>query len=140
MSDERGRPDANHCFACGPDNPVGLQISYRMDGEVCRAEFTPGPDYVGYDEMTHGGVLFSALDDVMANWLFLQGIRGHTAKCEIRYRQPLPVGTTIQLEGRLIRRKGKVAFFESEAVRADNGEVVADAQASFMVVDTDKLA
>jgi hypothetical protein len=32
--------------------------------------------------MTHGGLIYSALDDVMANWLFLQGARGHTAKCD----------------------------------------------------------
>ena len=80
MGEERGRPDANHCFVCGPDNPDGLRIQYRMDGDLCRASFTPSDAYVGYDEMTHGGIIFSALDDVMANWMFLQGIRAHTAK------------------------------------------------------------
>jgi acyl-coenzyme A thioesterase PaaI-like protein len=134
VSEERGRPDANHCFVCGPDNPDGLRIKYRMDGDLCRASFTPGDAYVGYDEMTHGGIIFSALDDVMANWMFLQGIRAHTAKCEIRYRQPVPVGTCIELTGRLIKRKGRVAVMAGEACRATDGQVVADAQASFMTV------
>jgi acyl-coenzyme A thioesterase PaaI-like protein len=105
-----------------------------MDGDLCRASFTPGDAYVGYDEMTHGGIIFSALDDVMANWMFLQGIRAHTAKCEIRYRQPVPVGTCIELTGRLIKRKGRVAVMAGEACRATDGQVVADAQASFMTV------
>lgn len=136
MSDERGRPDANHCFVCGPTNPQGLRIRYRMDGDICRAEFTPGENHVGYDQMTHGGIIFSVLDDVMANWLFLQGARAHTARCEIRYRQPVPIGTRLDLEGRLVKRKGPLAMLTGRACRVDNGTAVADAQASFMVVDS----
>jgi len=136
VSEERGRPDANHCFVCGPDNPNGLRIEFRMEGDLCRASFTPGANMVGYDEMTHGGIIFSALDDVMANWLFLQGIRAHTGKCEIRYRQPVPIGTRIELTGRLIRRKGRVAMLSGEARRAADNAVVADTRASFMIVDS----
>ncbi len=139
MSAERSRPDANHCFVCGPDNPHGLRIEYRMEGDLCRASFTPADAYVGYDEMTHGGIIFSALDDVMANWLFLQGARGHTAKCEIRYRQPVRVGTRIELTGRLVKRKGRVAVLSGEACRAADHVVVADAQARFLIVDSGSL-
>lgn len=135
MSEERSRPDANNCFVCGPQNPIGLRIAFSMDGDQCRASFTPGGDYIGWDEMTHGGIIYSALDDVMANWLFLQGARAHTAKCEIRYRQPVPVGTRIDLAGRLVRRKGRVAIMAGEARRADDGTLVASADASFMIVD-----
>lgn len=138
MSEERGRPDANHCFVCGPHNPHGLRIEYRMDGDLCRGTFTPGDEHVGYDDMTHGGIIFSALDDVMANWMFLQGARAHTAKCEIRYRQPVPVGTCIELTGRLIKRKGRVAILTGEARRAADDVIVAETLASFMVVDAVK--
>ena len=33
MSQERARPDANNCFVCGPDNPIGLRLVFRMDGD-----------------------------------------------------------------------------------------------------------
>ena len=33
--------NAPMCFACGQDNPIGLKIRFSMDGDVCRAEFTP---------------------------------------------------------------------------------------------------
>ncbi len=135
MSEERRRPDANHCFVCGPTNPQGLQIEYVMEGEVCRASFTPGEYHVGWDRMLHGGILYSALDDVMANWLFLRGIRAHTARCEIRYREPVEIGTNIHLEGRLVKRKGPVALMEGVAMRDADDKVIADARGSFMVVD-----
>ena len=136
----RGRADANRCFVCGPDNPQGLQIAFRMEGETCRGEFTPGPHHAGFDNTTHGGILFSTLDDVMANWLFLQGARGFTAKCEIRYRKPLPVGTAIALESVLKQRKGRLFLFEASARRVDDHSLVATAEASFMVDDFGRLA
>ena len=108
-----------------------------MDGAVCRAEFTPDKHHVGFDGMTHGGILYSALDDVMANWLYLQGARGHTARCEIRYRAPLAVGDSVQLEGRLISRKTRLAIMEGKALSAASGTVIAEARGSFMIVDQD---
>jgi acyl-coenzyme A thioesterase PaaI-like protein len=134
MTAERARPDANECFVCGPDNPLGLRLSFRMDGEVCRAEFVPGPFHGGYDDMTHGGIIYSVLDDVMANWLFLQGTRAHTARCEIRYREPLAIGEKVLLEGRLQKRKGRLAMLQATARRASDLAIVAEAEGSFLVV------
>lgn len=129
------RPDAPRCFVCGPDNPIGLGIRFRLDGEVCRGEFTPDDNHCGFDGQTHGGIIFSALDDVMANWLFLRGARGHTARCEMRYRQPLPTGTEVLLEGRLTKLRSKLAQLEGRVLRADDGSLIAECHASFMITD-----
>ena len=136
---DRGRGDADNCFVCGPHNPIGLRVAFTLDGDTCRGRFTPGPHHAGFDQVTHGGIVFSVLDDVMANWLFLQGARGFTAKCEIRYRQPLPVGTEVELVCRLKQRKGRLMQLESSAARCDDGNVVATAEASFMVDDFGRL-
>jgi len=96
-------------------------------------------NHAGFDQVTHGGIVFSLLDDTMANWLFLQGARGFTAKCEIRYRQPLPVGTEVALSCRLKQRKGRLVVLESSVERVDDGSVVATAEASFMIDDFGNL-
>ena len=130
---------ANRCFVCGPDNVSGLNIRFRMDGDVCRGAFTPGTDHVGYDGVTHGGILFCLLDDVMANVIFLNSPRGpgaercYTAKAEVRYRQALPVGTPVRLEGWLTRRRGRLAICEGKVLRQDDGSVVAESEGSFMI-------
>lgn len=124
---------ANHCFVCGPANPVGLKVPFRLDDGVCRAEFTPGDHHRGYDTLTHGGILFSLLDDVMANWLWLQGHAAFTARAEVRYRAHLPIGTPVRLEGRCLKRKGRLAMMEGRIVRQDTEEVVAEATGSFMM-------
>jgi acyl-coenzyme A thioesterase PaaI-like protein len=128
------RSEANCCFVCGPSNPIGLHLEFHLDGEVCRSEFTPGEHHVGYRGVLHGGILYSALDDVMANVLYLRGEQAVTARCEIRYRgDPVMVGTKILLEARVRRRKGQLAIIEGRALRESNGEVVAECEASFMV-------
>jgi hypothetical protein len=88
---------ANRCFVCGPSNPIGLKLKFRIDGDVCRAEFTPAEQHMGYQGLTHGGIIFSLLDDVMANWLWLQGERCFTARADIRYREALPIGTPVRV-------------------------------------------
>jgi acyl-coenzyme A thioesterase PaaI-like protein len=125
---------------CGPGNPIGLGVKFRLENDVCYGEFTPGENHVGWDDTAHGGILFSALDDVMANWLFLQGAAGVTARCEMRFRDQVKVGTPLRLEGRLIKRRGRLVELEGKALRADTGEVVVESQAKFMIVDAGPLA
>jgi acyl-coenzyme A thioesterase PaaI-like protein len=136
MTSERERTTttlANHCFVCGPANPLGLKVRFELRDDVCVGEFTPGPDHRGYDTLTHGGILFALLDDVMANWLWLQGMMAFTARADIRYRAHLPIGTPVRLEGRCKSRKGRLALMEGKVIRQDNEEVVAEATGSFMM-------
>ena len=132
---------ANRCFVCGPGNSAGLRVRFQLDGAVCRAEFTPQDIHVGYDGVTHGGILFSLLDDVMANTIFLGGERCFTARAEVRYREPLPAGTPVRLEGRLRHRKGRLAVCEGRVLRQADGRLVAEATGSFLVEkQTDRRA
>ena len=121
------------CFACGQENPIGLRIRFRMDGDVCRASFTANENHVGFANTVHGGIIFSALDDVMANVLWLQNMKGHTARCEVRYRRPLEVGQPINLTGWIEQEKRRLVLLKGEARLTENDELVADSTASFMV-------
>lgn len=124
---------ANHCFVCGPENPIGLRVRFRIEDDVCRGEFTPGENHRGYDKVTHGGIVFSLLDDVMANWLWLQGHVCFTARADVRYRAHLPIGTPVRLEGRCVRRRGRLVVMEGRLIRQDTDEVVAESSGSFMM-------
>lgn len=134
-----GRPTepsgARTCFVCGPDNPIGLRLVFRLEDGVCLSEFTPGPDHVGYPGVVHGGMIYSVLDDVMANLLYLKGARAYTASCQIRYRTPASVGESLRLEGRQVERRRNLVKMEGRAVRASDGKLVATAAATFVIVD-----
>jgi acyl-coenzyme A thioesterase PaaI-like protein len=127
--------EANRCFVCGQGNESGLKLTFRLEDDVCRSEFIPLPQHAGYDNVTHGGIIFSVLDDVMANWLWLKRVKCFTARADIRYRSHLPVGCAVHLEGRMIKRKGRLALMEGLMMRQDTNETVARASGSFMVAD-----
>ncbi|MBL4681109.1 MAG: PaaI family thioesterase [Pseudomonadales bacterium] len=124
--------EANSCFVCGKGNPIGLKLVFRIEDNVCRSEFTPSDIHCGYRGVTHGGIIFSVLDDVMANWVYLQGIKAFTAKCDIRYKDALPTGTPVRLEGHCIKQRGRLVVMQGKMIREDNDEIVAETLASFM--------
>ncbi|MGB5347612.1 MAG: PaaI family thioesterase [Woeseia sp.] len=125
---------ATMCFACGPQNPIGLQIQFVLDDQQqCRGEFTPDANHVGYENTVHGGIIYAALDDVMANVMYLQQRKAHTARCEIRYRQPLAVGETIRLRGWIEQERRRLLQLKGEARRASDDLLIADCEASFML-------
>lgn len=125
---------ATMCFACGPDNPIGLRIRFALAGGICTGEFTADRNHVGYENTVHGGIIFSALDDVMANVLYLQDIKAHTARCEIRYRKALEVGQPVRLRGWIESERKRLILLRGEARLAGDDSLVADCEASFMKV------
>jgi uncharacterized protein (TIGR00369 family) len=126
-------PSERMCFACGPDNPVGLHIDYTVDdNEVCTAEFTPDENHLSWENTVHGGIIYSALDDVTGNIPYARGLVAHTARCEIRYRRPLRAGETIRLKGWVEKEKGRLMVLRGEARRIQDNELIAECTASFL--------
>lgn len=121
------------CFACGTDNPIGLRISFVMKDGRCTGQFTANENHVGFENTVHGGIIYSALDDVMANVLYLQDIKAHTARCEIRYRKPLEIGQAINLSGWVDNERRRLVVLKGEARTADGDVLIADSEASFML-------
>lgn len=134
MKNDTSIEAAPMCFACGQDNPIGLKIRFQFEDGVCTAEFTASNHHVGYENTVHGGIIYAALDDVMANVLYLQGIKAYTARCEIRYRQALQVGQSVRLRGWIASEKRRLVVLKGEARLAENDTMIADAEASFMLV------
>ncbi|MCY4142238.1 MAG: PaaI family thioesterase [Gammaproteobacteria bacterium] len=125
---------ANRCFVCGPSNESGLKVRFRLDrDDVCRAEWTSSKEYMGYDGVTHGGILFCLLDDVMANLLFLRGEVCVTAKADVRFHSPLGMNEKVLLSGRLVKRRGSLAIIEGDARRETDNELIASSTARFVV-------
>ena len=123
----------NNCFVCGPSNPQGLQLTFRDEDGKAVAECSPAAYLCGWDGVTHGGIVYSLMDDAMANSLALRGDRGFTARCEVRYRAQTPVETPLRLEGWETGRRGRLAMMAARVLNARSGEVLAEAEARFML-------
>ena len=128
------RRDYPDCFGCGVENPLGLQLDdFRVQGDGVVADFTPRPEYHGFSDLLHGGVVAAALDEIMA-WtaILLEDIMVMTGTLDLRYRKPAPVDAVFALEGRLKERRGRRIRLEGRMLHA--GTVVAQAAGLFLVV------
>lgn len=53
--------DYTMCFACGQENPIGLKLSFRREGETVKTEFTPGELHQGWPGVVHVGIINSTI-------------------------------------------------------------------------------
>ena len=123
--------DARWCFVCGPQNPLGLRLAFRVEGEEVQAVFVPGPHHVGYDGVVHGGILAAVLDDAMANLYFLRGEEALTTRMEVRFRREGRPGEPLSITAWEVGRRGQFGKARAVATNA-RGEVVAEAEGTFL--------
>ncbi|MCK8823986.1 PaaI family thioesterase [Fuchsiella alkaliacetigena] len=119
------------CFACGAKNPIGLQLDFETEEEVVKAEFIPQEVHQGFDGIMHGGLTSTLLDEVMANTLYLKEVKAVTAKLELKFRQPVPIGEKLIVKGWIEKEKRKTVYTAAELLNTA-GEKYAEAEAVFM--------
>lgn len=121
------------CFACGPDNPIGLGLQFQEIEETYVTTFTPGPQHQGYDGIVHGGIVSTLLDEAMARYIYSKGIKAVTARLEIRYRQPTPVGQELTIIGKITGQRGKM-FEMTGCIQLADGTITAEGKATVMKI------
>ncbi len=125
------------CFGCGERNPIGLRLKFfRRDGGVV-AQFCPDKAHEGYIHMMHGGIVATLLDEAMS-WAVIDG--GHlavTAKMEVHFRKPVPVGQPLSVIGK-VERDRRRAIEASGEVRASDGTILASSTGLFMRVSEEQ--
>lgn len=128
------QPTSNHCFVCGRANPVGLHLDFYETGPGELVSRVNIPDrYQGYPGVVHGGIIAAILDEVTGR-VFMQGDANRfmvTAKLDLRYRKPVPVGQDLIVKSRAIRDNGRIAQAAGEILNLA-GETLAEAEAFYV--------
>jgi uncharacterized protein (TIGR00369 family) len=130
ISHNKAQPNSRMCFVCGLENGAGLRLRfYDDDRDEVFADFTICPDHQGYPGLAHGGVIAAVLDEVGGRTLMIADPMRFfmTAKLEIRYRSPVPVGEPLRAVGRLVKLRDRLASAHAEIRLAADGRVLAEA-------------
>jgi acyl-coenzyme A thioesterase PaaI-like protein len=123
--------DDGNCFACGPENPIGMHLHFdRATDEGVYASATLGSQFQGWRGIAHGGIVMALLDEAMAHAAGFAGHRGVTASVNVRFRKPVPLERPIEIRGRVTWHRRNVLGVEA-SVLAD-GSVLAHAEGSFV--------
>ena len=101
------------CFGCGPENPSRLGVVPRLEGDKIVAELSFPPRFEGGPGVVHGGATAAFFDDLIGFVAMAHMLPAVTARLEINYLQPMPIGVTIRGEASLASRRGRKLFTEA---------------------------
>lgn len=119
------------CYGCGSRNPEGLHIHFEVDGRRVTGQFTARETHVGYPGVAHGGIAASVLDEAMGWAMYAVGAWAMTARMDVKYRKPLPLGRNVTVTAEVVRERGRVLDAEAQ-IRGPGGGVLVEAKAMFV--------
>lgn len=125
------------CFGCGERNPIGLRLKFFRRNGTVEAQFCPEKTHEGYVHLLHGGIVATLLDEAMS-WAVIDG--GHlamTAKMEVTYRKPVPVGEPLTVMGEVTRDRRRAVEASGELLGPD-GTVLASSTGLFIRVSEEQ--
>jgi uncharacterized protein (TIGR00369 family) len=131
-SEARRQPGSALCFVCGQENPHGLRVEFFDDGQTVFTEFTPGEHHQGWPGVLHGGIVTAVLDETIGRVAFLYDRWVQTAKLEVRFVKPAPLGRRLRATGKLTRDARRLMEMSGQLVTAEGGEVLASASGTFV--------
>jgi acyl-CoA thioesterase FadM len=125
----------NSCFVCGEKNQDGLGLSIRQDGDKgVKTEFVAHDRYRGWSHYLHGGVIGLIFDELLGwNALYL-GYDAVTARMEVRYRRPIPLGSRVTFQGTLEKASKRVLELKTRAYLED-GSLAAEGRGTMMIIN-----
>ena len=112
--------DVSHCYGCGRLNEHGLQLKSTWDGDETVATFEPRPYHCGITGFVYGGLIASLIDCHAMGTAAAAAYRAErramdtapplrfvTGTLEVRYIRPTPLGTPLQVRGRIVEIDGR---------------------------------
>jgi acyl-coenzyme A thioesterase PaaI-like protein len=110
-----------------------MRMEGADEGLRVRGWFKVTEHHQGAPGLAHGGVISAAVDEGMGYLLWLVGSPAVTANLQVDFRRPVPVGSRLELDGRVDQVRGRKIWASMEG-RVD-GEVAVEARALYLKVD-----
>ena len=135
MGNDRDTTAGVGCFGCSSENPRGLALVFRREGDSVEAETTLGETFAGYDGMVHGGIVTTLLDEAMG-WAILElaGRFAVTRSLQVGFRRPAFVGKPLKVQAHLAGVEEDGALRVEASVRDSRDRVMASATGIWVLV------
>ena len=126
----------NRCFACGKENPFGLQVNPDIapDGAEVKIECTPPDHFQGWANVIHGGILSTLLDEAIT-YVGIASFDGPavTAQLEIRFKKPATAGDKLIITANRVKMTKRLIEVEAH-INSENGARIAEGSGKVMKV------
>ncbi len=112
----------HNCFGCSPNNPSGLQMSFWADETTVTSNVTVPEHLCGWNNLVHGGVLSTILDEIMS-WatIYLLKQVPMTKSISVDFMKPVVVGNPLKVQGKVLDKiSRREALMEGKILNADD--------------------
>ena len=130
----------HHCFACGTLNTHGLGLVIHVEPRRAWVDVELDRRFQGWDDIAHGGIICTILDEVMAWSLAGEDNWGVTARMQVEFRKPVPIGQPIRAEAWITRARRRVIDTEARLTDGTAGPVLATATGVYVAADESRKA
>ncbi len=110
------------CFGCGPANPSGLQMTFYANETTIRSTVTVPDHLCGWNNLVHGGVLSTILDEIMS-WatIYLLKQVPMTKSITVEFIKPVYIGSPLTIQGRVLKKiSHREALLEGKIFNAND--------------------
>ena len=116
------------CYGCGSDHPSGLHMKlFAGPGLTTEGRFLVTDMHQGSPGLAHGGLLTTAMDEVLGSLNWLLDTPAVTAHLECDFRRPVPVGSELAMRAQVDGAVGRRIFMSAVALIDDRPAVSARA-------------
>ncbi|MDH3397653.1 MAG: PaaI family thioesterase [Acidimicrobiia bacterium] len=127
------------CFGCGSENEHGLGVRPRYEGDKVVGELEFAKRFQGGPGVVHGGAAAAFFDDLMGFVMIAHQQPAVTARLEMNYTQPIPLGLSLRAEAWLSAQEGRKLWAEAVGYD-DQGTIYVEARALFVPIGVDHFA
>jgi acyl-coenzyme A thioesterase PaaI-like protein len=122
-----------YCFGCGPQNPIGLGLTFHWNDEVYTAHWTPKQEHQGWAGRVHGGLLALGLDEALSRAaLETHGLHWVTAELTTRLHAPAATGETLHISAWIVTVRPRLIVCAGEVRDAKSRQLIATGSAKMM--------
>ena len=122
------------CFVCGEKNSIGLKAKFFLEDGKAVTEFVASQNYEGYQDVFHGGIISTLLDEVMIKSLLALDVLAMTVEMTVKFHKIVKTGEKLFFEGKLDKQKSRLIYTKGTAKNED-GEIVASATGKYLKVN-----
>ena len=128
-------PYTKNCFVCGAQNPHGLGLRFRQEGDEVVSDFIPTPHLAGFRDIVHGGIISTALDEAMF-WAAACRMKRFclAAELEVRFVRKVTLGQAYRLVARFEADRRRI-WLSSAELRDAAGQQYATASCKQIPMD-----
>jgi len=129
------------CFACGTENPIGLNLDFFLKGDAVYTEITLDKVYEGWEGIAHGGIVSTLLDEIMS-WTIMYSKRAFilTRNMTVKYIRPIMIGTPLVISGQTTDALPFPRIGAEAEIRNREGGLLVKGSGEFVALSKEKFS